>query len=92
LTEECLEQLTYCLQMADDLASYFFEGNYFMDRCLKFGHMIEVVTASYKEVYKDMQKMSEQSKITPFFTKSFVSPLSFTLHYLITLMAYSLGQ
>jgi len=73
--------------MADDLDSYFFEGNYFMDRCLKFGHMIEVVTASYK-VYKDMQKMSEQSKIT----KSSVCPLSFTLHYLITLTAYSPGQ
>jgi hypothetical protein len=61
--------------------------------------MIEVVMASYKEVYKDMQKMTEQSKITTeqskitsFFTKSSVSPLSFTLHYLITLMAYSLGQ
>jgi hypothetical protein len=35
------------LQMEDDLASYFFEGNYFMDRFLKFGYMIEVVTASY---------------------------------------------
>jgi hypothetical protein len=74
--------------MVDDLASYFFEGNCFMDRCLKFGHMIEVVTTSYKEVCKDMQKMSEQSKIT----KSSVCPLSFTLHYLITLTAYNLGQ
>jgi hypothetical protein len=42
------------LQMVDDLATYFFEGNYFMDRCL------EVVKASYKEVYMDIQKMSEQ--------------------------------
>jgi len=73
-------------------ASYFFEGNYFMDWCLKFGQMIEVVMASYKEVYKDMQKMAEQSKITSFFTKSSVSPLSFTLHYLITLKAYTLGH
>jgi hypothetical protein len=46
------------LWMVDDLASYFFEGIYFMDRFLKFGHMIEVVMASYKEVYKDMQKMA----------------------------------
>lgn len=80
------------LQMVDDLASYFFEGNYFMDRCPEFGHMIEVVTASYKEVYKDMQKMAAQSKITSFFTNYSVSPLSITLHYLITLTAYSLGH
>jgi hypothetical protein len=44
--------------MVDDLASYFFEGNYFMDRFLKFGHMVDVM-ASYKEVYKDMQKMAD---------------------------------
>jgi len=74
------------------IANYIFEGNYFMDWCLKFGHMIEVVMASYKEVYKDMQKMAEQLKITSFFTKSSVSPLSFTLCYLITLKAYTLGH
>jgi hypothetical protein len=47
------------LQMEDDLANYFFEGNCFMDRFLKFGHIIEVVTASYMEVYKGMQKMAD---------------------------------
>jgi len=58
------------LQMVCDLVDNFLEVNNFMDRCLIFKHTIEAATATFKEVYKDMEKKAKQPNITPLFTKS----------------------
>jgi hypothetical protein len=60
--------------MADDLVDHFFEVDHFMERCLKFKREMEAVMATYKDVYKDMQKKAKQPKIAAFFTRSSVSP------------------
>jgi hypothetical protein len=49
------------LEMTDDIVSHCFEVDHFMDSCLKLKHDMKVVTAPYKEVYKDMQKNAKQS-------------------------------
>jgi hypothetical protein len=65
------------LQMAHELVNHFFEVGHLMNRFLIFNCEKEAVMASYKEVYKDMQKMAEQSKIT-------------SLLSLLSLLCYSL--
>jgi hypothetical protein len=47
----------------------------FVDRCLKLKHkMMEAVLAFYRDMYKDKQQESEQSKISSFFTNSSLPP------------------
>jgi hypothetical protein len=61
------------LQMACDLADNFLEVNNFMDRCLIFKHTMEAAIATFKKVYKDMEKKAKQPNITPIFMKCPVS-------------------
>jgi len=61
------------LQMVCDLFDNFLEVNNFMDRCLIFKHTMEAAIATFKKVYKDMEKKAKQPNITPIFTKSPVS-------------------
>lgn len=42
-----------------------------------FKHGVEAVMALYKEVYKDIQKQAEQSRLTSFATDSSLSPLPY---------------
>jgi hypothetical protein len=61
-------------QIAYVLVELSLEAERFMDRCLKFNHETGASMASYKGVYKDMQKKPEQLKINSFFTKPSLSP------------------
>jgi hypothetical protein len=62
------------LHTADGLADHFSKVDCFIDRSMQFKYKIAAVVAPHMEVYKDMQKDTNQSKITSFFTKHFVSP------------------
>ena len=57
------------LQMVCDLVDNFLDVNNFMI----FKHTMEAAIATFKKVYKDMEKMAKQPNITPIFTKSPVS-------------------
>jgi hypothetical protein len=59
--------------MADDLVDHFFEADHFMERCLKFKHDKQAITAPCK-MYKDMQKKAKQLDISFIFIKFSISP------------------
>jgi len=59
-----------CLKRTADNNSVYhvFEDDHFMSSCSKLKRKMDTALASYKEVYKDMQKKIKQLSITSFCT------------------------
>jgi len=60
---------------------------HFIERCFKFEHEMEAVMPYYSGMCKDMQKKSNQLKITPFCTLPSQTPV--ILHCLVAMTAFS---